>query len=94
MSSSVCIPRIETTISKEYIFNIFSKLKIGYIERIIEIPLRNDAKHKRIIIKLRWNEMNKTSMNIKTRLEKNETIKVVHDMPWYWKIVPTIMPQK
>jgi len=87
MSYAVCIPRMDITVTKEYIFKIFSKLKIGYIERIIEIPLRNDSKHKRIIIKFRWNEMNPKSKDIKSRLEKNETIKVVHNMPWYWKMV-------
>jgi hypothetical protein len=90
---SLCIPRIENSISKEYIFNVFTKLKIGYIEFINEIPLRNDAKHKRVIIKLRWNETNKTAQNMLSRLDKNETIKLVHDMPWYWKVVSTT-PQK
>jgi hypothetical protein len=92
-SQSLCIPRIEATITKDYIFKTFCKLRIGYIDSIIEIPLRNDVKHKRIIIKIRWNETNPMSQNIKKRLENNETIKLVHDMPWYWKVVST-SPQK
>jgi hypothetical protein len=91
--TSLCIPRIEASITKDYIFNVFSKLKIGYIEKIIEIPLKNDPKHKRIIIKIIWSEINPKSIEIQNRLTNQETIKVVHNMPWYWKIVAA-NPQK
>jgi hypothetical protein len=93
MTCSLCIPRIENSITKNYIFNTFAKLKIGKIEAINEIPLRNDTKHKRIIIKILWNESAPNSINILSRLKNNETIKIVHNMPWYWKVVAT-MPQK
>ena len=89
---SICIPRIDTTVTKEYIFGVLCKLKIGYIEKINEIPLRNDNKHKRIIIKMRWNESD-NSINIQKRLSDGETIKLVYDMPWYWKVLAT-HPQK
>jgi hypothetical protein len=92
--TSLCIPRIEETVKKDYIFKVFQKLKIGYIQRIIEIPLRNDTKHKRIIILLQLNTINPIAQMIEERVSKNESIKLVYDMPWYWKIVPTIMPQK
>lgn len=93
MPYSLCIPRIENSITKTYIFNTFAKLKIGKIEAINEIPLRNDTKHKRIIIKILWNETTPNSINMISRLNNNETIKIVHNMPWYWKVVATI-PQK
>ena len=92
--TSLCIPRIEESIKKDYIFKVFQKLKIGYIQRIIEIPLRNDVKHKRIIILLQLNNTNPTSKMIQDRVSRNESIKIVYDMPWYWKIVPTITHQK
>lgn len=85
---SICIPRIDTTVTKEYIFGVLCKLKIGCIEKINEIPLRNDSKHKRIIIKMRWNESD-NSINIQKRLLDGEIIKLVYDMPWYWKILAT-----
>jgi hypothetical protein len=91
--TSLCIPRIEASITKDYIFNVFSKLKIGYIEKIIEIPLKNDPKHKRIIIKIIWSEINPKSIDIQKRISNQETIKVVHNMPWYWKVVAA-NPQK
>jgi len=81
----LCIPRIENITTREYIAKIFTKLNIGKIEQISEIPLRNDAKHKRVIIKVNWTESENTNF-IQSRLERNESVKVVHDFPWYWKV--------
>lgn len=80
---------MESSISKEYIFNIISSLHLGKIDRITEIPLRNNPDYKRIIIKLRWNEIEQNSRNLRNQLETSGSIKVVHDMPWYWKVVST-----
>ena len=88
--SSICIPRMEMATTKEYILNTLSSLHIGKIDKITEIPLRNDPAYKRIIIKIHWNEKNETVINIKERLQQpTGTIKIVHNMPWYWKVVST-----
>jgi hypothetical protein len=79
---------METRISKEYISQTMNKLKIGKIEQITEIPLRNDMKHKRVIIKLKWNQ-SENATNIKTRLQNKETIKIVYEWPWFWRVVST-----
>jgi hypothetical protein len=86
--SSICIPRVEASITKDYIYKTLCNLQIGKIERITEIPLKNDPTHKRIIIKLNWNK-NKNSINMQNILTTIGSIKLVHDMPWYWKIVTT-----
>ena len=86
--SSICIPRVESTITKEYIYKTLMNLQIGNIEKIIEIPLRNDTTHKRIIIKLNWNK-NSSSLNMQKILRTIGSVKLVYDMPWYWKIVTT-----
>ena len=52
--SDICIPRMEKNVRREFIFNILRKMKIGYIERISEIPLKKEATHKRVIIKIKW----------------------------------------
>jgi len=86
--SSICIPRIESSISKEYIYKTLTDLQIGYIHKITEIPLRNDPTHKRIIISINWNK-NPKSENIQKILANSGCLKLVYDMPWYWKIVTT-----
>jgi predicted metal-dependent TIM-barrel fold hydrolase len=89
MSYALCIPRLEKTVNRSYILKTFTKLNIGYIESINEIPLRNDANYKRIIIKVIWNTSTPNSNIMLEHLQNNETVKVVHDMPWYWKVVAT-----
>jgi len=86
--SSICIPRMDASFSKDFIFKTISNLQIGSIEKITEIPLRNDPTHKRIIIKIHWNK-NQKSSNIQKTLLNTGSIKLVYDMPWYWKIVAT-----
>ena len=89
---SLCIPRMETTVTKEYIHDVFKKIKIGQILCIREIPLRNDSKHKRVILTINSNSSHE-SKYINERLKNNDPINIVHNMPWYWKVVPT-HPQK
>jgi hypothetical protein len=86
--SSICIPRVELSVTKDYIYKTLMNLQIGNIEKIIEIPLRNDPTHKRIIIKLNWNK-NSSSLNMQKILRTSGSVKLVYDMPWYWKIVTT-----
>jgi hypothetical protein len=69
------------------------KFKLGIIEKITEIPLKNDPTHKRIIINLQWSKRNPKSITIQKKLSTDGSIKLVYEMPWYWKIVTT-HPQK
>ena len=86
--SSICIPRIDSKIQMEYIHNTISKLNLGNIERINEIPLRNDPAYKRVIITIQWNKGNEVVKYIQTKFTERGSVKLVHDMPWYWKICP------
>lgn len=80
---SICIPRVDAKISKGFIFNVFCRLRIGYIEQIIEMPIKDDPEYKRIFIKIRWNKSANANYIIR-RLDENKNIKVVYSMPWYW----------
>jgi len=82
---SLCIPRIQTTITKDYIYQKLSKLEIGKIEKITEIPLKNDPTYKRILLKIQWNNTEK-SLAIQEHIKKKGFINIVHEMPWFWKI--------
>lgn len=86
---SICIPRVDISISKDFIYNILSELRIGKIHKIIEIPLRNEFSYKRIIIKIQWNNNESITQNIKKHLYETGSFKIVYDMPWYWKVVLT-----
>jgi hypothetical protein len=61
-----------------------SSLKIGFIDKIFEYPLKNDASSKRVIIKFKsWVE-NDTANVITRRFADNKDIKIVYNEPWYW----------
>ena len=89
----LCIPRMSCDIPKEFIFHIFCRLKIGFIERITEFPLRNGAV-KCVIIRLKWNLSTDKAKYIYNRLTNGEPVFVVYDddIPFYWKIVANETP--
>jgi len=83
----LCIPRMDNSITKKYIFDKIKLLKWGLISKIIEIPLKNEVDKKRIIINLKWNNNENTNI-YKNKLLNNETIQLVHNSnePFYWRI--------
>jgi len=84
--TSICIPRMENRIKREQIFNTLRKLNFGYIERITEIPLKNDTEYKRVIIKIKWND-SEQSKKVQTRLKNGEPVNIIYELPWFWKVV-------
>lgn len=72
------IPKMDNSIPQEYIKKIFSQL--GTVKQINEISY---AKHKKIFVHMLFNKKIPSS-TIKTLLTIHQSIKIVHDMPWYW----------
>lgn len=91
MNSTLCIPRIENTLSKESIFHIFRKINWGYIENIREVPLVKENNYKRVIIKIRFNKQN---AHILQSINDGETLKLVYNDPWYMRVIKFIPSQK
>ena len=83
----MCIPRVDAGITKEYITKTINSLNIGYIRQIREIPLKNDPTHKRVLMRFHWRENNDNSITLQKQLVDLGSLKIVHDMPWYWKLV-------
>ena len=84
---TICIPRMENHISKEYIRKKIAELRLGDIVKITETPLRSEEDYKRVFIKIRWHPFSEKSKYIYSRLKAGENIKLVYDSPWYWKLV-------
>ena len=83
---TLCIPRVNAEIKKQEIFDAFSALRVGFIDRIMEMPLRNDETGKRVLIKFRTWVDTPTSVRIMERLDAGKDIKLVYDKPWYWVV--------
>ena len=83
ISHVICIPKVSNKITKQYIFGVFCSLKIGFIEKLTEIPIKSDPLNKRIFIKVKWNQ-SELSKYIHKRFDAGENVKVVYSDPWYW----------
>jgi hypothetical protein len=83
-NNAICIPRVDNTIPKQKIFETICSLRIGFVERIIETPLKHDDTGKRVIIKFKTWVDNETSKRITQRFQENKDIKIVYNFPWYW----------
>ena len=81
---SICIPRVDNSISRQTIFDYIRAMRVGFIDRIIEIPLKNDQTGKQFIIKFKTWVNNETSEKIMKRFDENKNIKIVYNYPWYW----------
>lgn len=86
--SSICIPRVDMSVSRNYIEDVIRNMNIGYIETLNEIPLRKDPTHKRVIMKMRWDKNNVKTKEILNKMTEFGSVKLVYNMPWYWKVCP------
>jgi len=93
--NALCIPRIECNIPKTQILATFCKLKIGTIESVVEIPLKEMPRYKRIVIRLKWNDSERAQYMLdRFRDEKNVKIVYNYPMPWFWICVPNRLHYK
>ncbi len=78
------ISRVDISVPRSKIFETFSKLKIGFIDRIIEKPFNDNSQGKFVIIKFRTWVDTPVSQKILNRFNEGKDIKIVYDNPWYW----------
>ena len=78
----ICIPKVRTNISKNYIYNIFNKYNFGKIQRVDLVRKYNTQKA--FIHYDYWNNNEKVSQ-IKGWLLEGKDIKIIYEDPWYWK---------
>lgn len=84
----MCIPKIDTSTTSEYIVSWFDKKNIGNIQRVIELPHKNNPTKKRIILHVSLNMASSNAKIIQDRFAKKQDVKLVHNLPWdFWKIV-------
>ena len=79
---SICIAKVDKTITKQFIFNIINKHKLGNIRLINLIPM---GKFKRAFIHFDYWYNNEKSLKVKNLLLANEDFKIIYVHPWFWK---------
>jgi hypothetical protein len=84
----MCIPRVFENISERQVRDVFEQLDLGQLDHIdiIERKSEKGEKYKRIFIhfsKWYWND---EACAARRRLIEGKDIKVVYNIPWFWKI--------
>ena len=65
----LCIPRVDTSYTRDYILSIICRLKWGKIEKIFESKPKNNTDYRCVMISINWNDNNENSddnINIRT----------------------------
>jgi len=85
----LCIPRVDTSYTREYIFNIMNRLKWGKICKITESKPKNNTEYRCVMIDIVWNDTTTDNDDFKSRLLNGSYINIVHDSMSYqfWRIM-------
>jgi hypothetical protein len=87
---NLCIPRVNTLVTKEQVFETINKYSFGSIQKIDVIKKKgsyknNDFSNMVFIYFNQWYD-NALAKSVKDRLMSGKDIKIIYDDPWYWKI--------
>jgi hypothetical protein len=87
---NLCIPRVNTCVTKDQVFEIINKYSFGSIQKIDVIKKKgsyknNDYSNMVFIYFNGWYD-NDLANSVKERLMSGKDIKIIYDDPWYWKI--------
>ena len=92
---SICIPRVFPNIDWKRVKNVFEELGMGEVERVDMINKVNDKgqKFKRVFVHFKkWND-DPTTRQVKSKLLSGDSVKVVYDDPWFWKVFLSHVPK-
>jgi len=82
----LCIPKIHQSVRRDFIFKKLCALRVGFIQKLVEIPLKTNPNFKRVLIRVLWNQEPRTLM-IRDRICNGNPVYFVYEDPWFWKIV-------
>lgn len=81
----LCIPKIHKSVHRDFIFKKLCALRVGFIQKLVEIPLKTNPSYKRLLIRVLWNHEPRTLM-IRDRICNGNPVYFVYENPWFWKI--------
>lgn len=82
----ICIPKIDTTVSAEFIQRVWNQTHMGAILKYTELPWKQDPSNKRILMYIQWNENHPQSRTLKELLYSGKYITFVYSFPCIWKL--------
>ena len=89
---TICIPRLEKTITKKMVNEVFKKYNFGNIDRIDVVNSGPNSKRAFIHFK-NWNLNSSIAKDVYTRLKNNQKVNIIHQFPWFWKCWMSRLPK-
>lgn len=84
----ICFPSISKSIPLNYIFKIICILDVGKIKQILEIPNYSKPDYKKVVVKMKWNELSSRVQYIQSRFMEEKSITIVHNNKTILKAFP------
>lgn len=84
----LCIPRVDTFYTRDYILDILYKLNWGRIIKLNESRPKNNTNYRCVMIHVDWNDNNETN-DLKTILKNGGYVNIVYDINYhqFWRIM-------
>lgn len=87
---SICIPKVERNITKNFIYDIFNNLGFGKIKNIDVVKYkktnRNNNFNRVFVHFSNWNTHIPQIKEYYDKLLKGDNLAIVYEDPWFWKI--------
>ena len=80
----ICIPKLDESVTKKFMFKIFENYNIGSIKKIHLVQLKN-KNNKLVFIYFNNLNSNKNGELVKQCLKNEEDFKIMYNFPWFWK---------
>jgi hypothetical protein len=87
MLLSLCIPCVDTRFTYQYIRSTIAKTNLGIICNIKESNSYTKCNSKKVFVTMRVDDNNEYRRQLVERLEQGKNIKIMHQEPYYWKMV-------
>ncbi len=86
---SICIPKVDKNISKNFIYNVFNNLQFGNIKKIDIVYHNKSRNHNFSRVFIHFHRWYTDIPIIKTYYDKlinGENLSIVYNDPWFWKL--------
>ena len=79
---SICIPKVDQNISKNFIYSVLNRYNFGEIKKIDMIKMNKGSK---VFIHFKYWYNTDKSLKVREILSSGLDFKIIYVEPWYWK---------
>ena len=79
---SICIPKVDQNISKNFIYTVLNRYNFGEIKKIDIIKMNKGSK---VFIHFKYWYNTDKSLKVREILSSGLDFKIIYVEPWYWK---------